>query len=346
MVVKTESDKHIPKRTTMTTYIGNATSTNKLIDCLEAFRRVYQKECFNFTQWGMSKDYSEKNYSSLRVRLCFDLVDLLKYLKKWSIIHRLIDPGFFCFIKSFKNGVWFFVKPIYKLLYRGTDNVIWSFAPNPPRNPKCKGWRCTQKRKFSNDICVAYLNCKFRHFFCGDCLRKRKSHSVLHKYCTCMIIDIDDPLAIIFGDTNYYFNEKRITRTESLVGRYEYGSFVHTPRAGSCRPRPRKLVSSVNAWVSSDETSSVNALDSSDETSSDSSDKTSSDSSDNSSNKIYEQVKEDPDTKRNECAVCWEKEPSHAFNNCGHKCVCGTCATTLDKCVLCRQPGVAIKIYD
>merc|ERR1719456_902593 len=28
----------------------------------------------------------------------------------------------------------------------------------------------------------------------------------------------------------------------------------------------------------------------------------------------------------NKCKVCWENESTHAFNNCGHKCICLTCA--------------------
>jgi hypothetical protein len=59
--------------------------------------------------------------------------------------------------------------------------------------------------------------------------------------------------------------------------------------------------------------------------------------------------------KLNQCKICWENESTHAFNNCGHKCICVKCALEYDshnqsilqkKCILCRKSyGKIIHIF-
>jgi len=59
--------------------------------------------------------------------------------------------------------------------------------------------------------------------------------------------------------------------------------------------------------------------------------------------------------KSNQCKICWENESTHAFNNCGHKCICVKCALEYDshnqsilqkKCILCRKSyGKIIYIF-
>lgn len=43
-----------------------------------------------------------------------------------------------------------------------------------------------------------------------------------------------------------------------------------------------------------------------------------------------------------ECSVCLEKRSDTAVS-CGHVCVCIDCSVRLDKCPVCRKPGVAFK---
>lgn len=48
------------------------------------------------------------------------------------------------------------------------------------------------------------------------------------------------------------------------------------------------------------------------------------------------------------CSLCLTNKSTHAFNDCGHKCLCQICAETVDtKCVICRRYSAKIiRIYD
>ena len=50
----------------------------------------------------------------------------------------------------------------------------------------------------------------------------------------------------------------------------------------------------------------------------------------------------------NKCCICMENEKDHAYNMCGHMCVCSGClqGTWQHKCPICKQDGQhCIKIY-
>ena len=53
----------------------------------------------------------------------------------------------------------------------------------------------------------------------------------------------------------------------------------------------------------------------------------------------YKEAEVDND-KKNVCVVCLENKKTHAFNPCGHMCVCETCADKIiqgnAKCPMCR----------
>jgi hypothetical protein len=47
------------------------------------------------------------------------------------------------------------------------------------------------------------------------------------------------------------------------------------------------------------------------------------------------------------CVVCMNGGKTHAFQPCGHKCVCATCAAQLQSCPICREPVTgSFQIFD
>lgn len=58
--------------------------------------------------------------------------------------------------------------------------------------------------------------------------------------------------------------------------------------------------------------------------------------------------KEESSESSNKCCICMENEKDHAYNTCGHMCVCSGClqGTWRHKCPICKQDGQhCIKIY-
>lgn len=50
--------------------------------------------------------------------------------------------------------------------------------------------------------------------------------------------------------------------------------------------------------------------------------------------------------RRDVCAYCMTKKPTHVSTTCGHRCLCGTCASVLKKCPLCNKVAAAfIRVY-
>ena len=46
------------------------------------------------------------------------------------------------------------------------------------------------------------------------------------------------------------------------------------------------------------------------------------------------------------CCVCMDAKKTHAFQPCGHKCVCATCAAQCQTCPMCRAPVIgSLKIF-
>ena len=47
------------------------------------------------------------------------------------------------------------------------------------------------------------------------------------------------------------------------------------------------------------------------------------------------------------CCICYDAKKTHAFQPCGHKCVCATCAAQLQSCPICRKPVTgSFQIFD
>lgn len=46
------------------------------------------------------------------------------------------------------------------------------------------------------------------------------------------------------------------------------------------------------------------------------------------------------------CVVCLDANPTHVGQQCGHKCVCGTCALSLRSCPMCRNPTSFIRVFE
>ena len=46
----------------------------------------------------------------------------------------------------------------------------------------------------------------------------------------------------------------------------------------------------------------------------------------------------------NTCNICMNSKKTHAFNMCGHLCVCKDCGDKCVRCPLCRTEGLLIKI--
>ena len=44
------------------------------------------------------------------------------------------------------------------------------------------------------------------------------------------------------------------------------------------------------------------------------------------------------------CAICMDARKTHAFNLCGHLCVCKGCGERCVKCPICRAEGILLKI--
>lgn len=44
------------------------------------------------------------------------------------------------------------------------------------------------------------------------------------------------------------------------------------------------------------------------------------------------------------CNICMDSKKTHAFNMCGHLCVCKNCGDKCVRCPLCRTEGQLIKI--
>ena len=44
------------------------------------------------------------------------------------------------------------------------------------------------------------------------------------------------------------------------------------------------------------------------------------------------------------CSICMDTRKTHAFNLCGHLCVCKDCGNKCVKCPICRAEGILIKI--
>ena len=44
------------------------------------------------------------------------------------------------------------------------------------------------------------------------------------------------------------------------------------------------------------------------------------------------------------CVVCMDAKKTHAYNICGHLCVCKSCGDRCIKCPMCRAEGQLIKI--
>jgi hypothetical protein len=52
------------------------------------------------------------------------------------------------------------------------------------------------------------------------------------------------------------------------------------------------------------------------------------------------------EAQSDDCIVCMDCEKTHAFQPCGHKCVCATCAARCQTCPICRAPVTGIlKIF-
>ena len=52
------------------------------------------------------------------------------------------------------------------------------------------------------------------------------------------------------------------------------------------------------------------------------------------------------EAQSDDCIVCMDCEKTHAFQPCGHKCVCATCAARCQTCPMCRAPVTGIlKIF-
>lgn len=62
-------------------------------------------------------------------------------------------------------------------------------------------------------------------------------------------------------------------------------------------------------------------------------------------------IKMNPVMKNNDkCCICITNSRTHAFNICGHKCLCIDGANIYTKknikiCPICRKTGILIKIY-
>lgn len=44
------------------------------------------------------------------------------------------------------------------------------------------------------------------------------------------------------------------------------------------------------------------------------------------------------------CSICMDARKTHAFNLCGHLCVCKGCGERCVKCPICRAEGILLKI--
>lgn len=53
------------------------------------------------------------------------------------------------------------------------------------------------------------------------------------------------------------------------------------------------------------------------------------------------------EAQTNDCIVCMDCEKTHAFQPCGHKCVCATCAAKCQTCPICRARVIgSLKVFD
>lgn len=61
-------------------------------------------------------------------------------------------------------------------------------------------------------------------------------------------------------------------------------------------------------------------------------------------NKLYRINSNYYTVEKNKCCVCLEQPSNFANNVCGHLCLCSNCVSQIEKCPICRQEGLFIKI--
>jgi hypothetical protein len=63
----------------------------------------------------------------------------------------------------------------------------------------------------------------------------------------------------------------------------------------------------------------------------------------NNENKEHKEEKEEP---QNDCIICCSEKSTHILLQCGHFCLCGTCANIIEICPICRAPvEKTIRVY-